>query len=205
LHPTDTYRPYRNDITFNVDAKHGGLNLHVPPWNTQATFLSSTELATLKELAIQGKYQYCSTTASSNTDTLLLNVHGHAPSAQFYGFVIRYFLKIKDNYFGDDIRFKTLEEYQDVLRAKRDGNEEMVNAHPPHKKSNDLDVILSVTADESSVILPANLYSAKNHTRIEIASLTADLRFTNYYMDVEVVLQTLAFPRAAKKMVLQRR
>ncbi|KAN0104420.1 hypothetical protein V8E51_010165 [Hyaloscypha variabilis] len=197
--PLSTYRPYRNDITFNVDAKHGGLNLHVPPWNTQATFLSSTELATLKELAIQGKYQYCSTTASSNTDTLLLNVHGHAPSAQFYGFVIRYFLKIKDNYFGDDIRFKTLEEYQDVLRAKRDGNEEMVNPQPPHKKSNDLDVILSVTADESSVILPSNLYSSKNHTRIEIASLAADLRFTNYYMDVEVVLQTLAFSQGSEE------
>jgi hypothetical protein len=194
-----TYRPYRNDITFNVDAKQGGLNLHIPPWNTQATFLSSTELATLKELAIQGKYQYCSTTTTSNTDTLLLNVHGHATSAQFYGFVIRYFLKIKDNYFGDDIRFKTLEEYQDVLRAKRDGNEEIVNPQPPHKKSNDLDVILSVTADESSVILPCNLYSAKNHTRIEITSLAADLRFTNYYMDVEFILQTLAFSQGSEE------
>ena len=197
--PLSTYRPYRNGITFNVDAKRGGLNLHIPPWNTQATFLSSTELATLKELAIQGTYQYCSTTATSNTDTLLLHVHGHAPSAQFYGFVIRYFLKIKDNYFGDDIRFKTLEEYQEVLCAERDGNEEAMNSQPPHKKSNDLDVILSVTADESSVILPSNLYSAKNHTRIEIASLAADLRFTNYYMDVEVVLQTLAFSQGSEE------
>lgn len=197
--PLDTYRPYRNDITFNVNAKHGGLNLHVPPWNTQASFLSSTELATLKELAIQGKYQYCSATATSNTDTLLLNISGHAPSAQFYGFVIRYFLKIKDNYFGDDIRFRTLEEYQDVLRAKRNGNDETANAQPPHKKSNDLDVILSITADESSVILPTNLYSAKNHTRIEIASLAADLRFTNYYMDVEVVLHTLAFSQGSEE------
>ncbi|KAH8775736.1 hypothetical protein F5882DRAFT_504016 [Hyaloscypha sp. PMI_1271] len=197
--PLSIYRPHRNDITFNVDAKQGGLNLHIPPWNTQATFLNSTELATLKELAIQGKYQYCSTTATSNTDTLLLNVHGHATSAQFYGFVIRYFLKIKDNYFGDDIRFKTLEEYQDVLRGKRDGNEETVNPQPPHKKSNDLDVILSVTADESSVILPCNLYSAKNHTRIEIASLAADLRFTNYYMDVEFLLQTLAFSQGSEE------
>ena len=190
--PIDRYRPHRNDISFNVEAKQGGLNLHVPPWNTQATFLSSTELATLKTLAIEGKYQYCATTSTSNTDTLLLDVYGHAPSAHFYGFVIRYFLKIKDNYFGDDIRFKTLDEYQDVLRAKREGTEP-ANTTPPHKKSNDLDVILGVTADQSSVILPSNLYSAKNHTRIEIATLAADLRFTNYYMDLEVVLNTLAF------------
>ncbi|KUJ06273.1 uncharacterized protein LY89DRAFT_633199 [Mollisia scopiformis] len=190
--PIDSYCPWRNDITFDVDAKHGGLNLHVPPWNTQATFLSSTELATLKELSIDGTYQYCATTSTNNTDTLLLNVHGHAPSAMFYGFVIRYFLKLKDNYFGDDIRFKTLEEYQEVLRGKREGSDG-ASSQPPHKKSNDLDVILSITADESSVILPSNLYSAKNHTRIEIPTLAADLRFTNYYMDLDCVLSTLAF------------
>jgi len=190
--PLDNYRPYRNIVPFDVNVKHGGLNLHVPPWNTQATFLNSTELATLKELKISGKYQYCSTTSTSNTDTLLLEVHGHAPTAQFYGFVIRYFLKIKDNYFGDDIRFKTLEEYQDVLQARREGNDDNPN-QPPHKKSNDLDVILAVTADESSVILPANLYTAKEHIRIDIATLAADLRFTNYYMDLDVVLSTLAF------------
>ncbi|TVY35227.1 Protein CSF1 [Lachnellula subtilissima] len=190
--PLHNYRPYRNDVPFDVDMKHGGLNLHVPPWNTQATFLNSTELATLKELKINGKYQYCATTSTSNTDTLLLDVHGYAPTAQFYGFVIRYFLKIKDNYFGDDIRFKTLEEYQDVLRARREGSDDSSN-HPPNKKSNDLDVIIAVTADESSVILPANLYTAKEHVRIDIATLAADLRFTNYYMDLDVVLSTLAF------------
>ncbi|KAF8849995.1 hypothetical protein BDZ45DRAFT_210335 [Acephala macrosclerotiorum] len=191
--PLESYRPYRNAIKFDVDGKRGGLNLHVPPWNTQATFLSSTELATLKDLAIDGTYQYCATTSTSNTDTLLLNIHGHSPSALFYGFVIRYFLKLKDNYFGDDIRFKTLEEYQEVLRTNLGEGDQQSSSRPPHKKSNDLDVILGITADESSVILPSNLYSAKNHTRIEIATLAADLRFTNYYMDLDCVLSTLAF------------
>jgi len=189
--PLDKYRPHRTDISFKVDAKQGGLNLHVPPWNTQATFMNSPEIATLKTLAIQGKYQYCATTSPTNTDTLLLNVHGDRPTAQFYGFVIRYYLKVKDNYFGEDIRFKTLEEYQEVLRAQRGEITEVIPAQP-HKKSNDLDVILSVSADNTNVILPANLYTAKNHIRIEIARLEADLRFTNYYMDLEVVLSTLA-------------
>jgi len=190
--PLDKYRPYRNDISFNVHMKHGGLDLHVPPWNTQATFLSSTELAQLKSLAIQGTYQYCSTTSTSNTDTLLLDIRGHAPTAQFYGFFVRYFLKVKDNYFGEDVHFKTLEEYQDVLRAMP-GQDVEISHTQPLKTSNDLDVILSVSADESSVILPTNLYSAKNHISIDIGTLAADLRFTNYYMDIEVVLSTLAF------------
>ncbi|KAG9235805.1 hypothetical protein BJ875DRAFT_494731 [Amylocarpus encephaloides] len=198
LIPLDTFRPYRNDISFDVDASNGGLNLHVPPWNTQATFLASTEIATLRDLKIVGKYQYCATTSTSNTDTLLLEVYGDTPTAQFYGFVIRYYLKIKDNYFGDDIRFKTLEEYQEALRVRRQG---VAGPHDkqPHKKSNDLDVVLSVKADDSSVILPANLYTAKEHTRIEIATLAADLRFTNYYMDLDVVLSTLAFSSGSEE------
>lgn len=190
--PLDRYRPYRNDISFDVDAKHGGLSLHVPPWNTQATFLSSTEIAQLKTLDIHGKYQYCSTTSPNNTDTLLLDVYGNTPSCHFYGFIIRYFLKIKDNYFGDDIHFKTLEEYHDLLHSNHGDLTQNTNDQP-HKKSNDLDVILSVNADNSSVILPSNLYSAQNHTSIDIASLAADLRFTNYYMDLEVSLSSLAF------------
>ncbi|APA06183.1 hypothetical protein SS1G_01342 [Sclerotinia sclerotiorum 1980 UF-70] len=190
--PIDTFRPHRNDISFDVLAKQGGLNLHVPPWNTQATFVNSTEIAQLDTLKLGGKYQYCATTSSSNTDTLILDVYGNGATAQFYGFVLRYYLKVKDNYFGDDIHFRTLEEHQDAIRIKTASSQEATNVQP-HKKSNDLDVILSVSADESSVILPANLYSAKSHVRIDIATLAADLRFTNYYMDLDVELSTLAF------------
>lgn len=195
--PLENYRPHKNDIPFRVSTKHGGLNLHVPPWNTQATFMSSMEIATLKEMEIDGKYQYCATTSTSNTDTLLLNVHGLGQTAQLYGFVVRYYLKVKDNYFGDDIRFRTIEEYQELLRATQRREGEAANPQPPHKKSNDLDVILSMNTREFSVILPSNLYSAKNNIRIEIATLAADLRFTNYYMDLDVVLSTLAFSRGS--------
>ncbi|CZT00658.1 related to CSF1 protein [Rhynchosporium graminicola] len=194
--PLENFRPHLNNIPFKVSARNGGLNLNVPSWSTQATFMETTEIATLKELEIDGTYQYNATTATSNTDTLLLKVYGLGATPQFYGFVIRYYLKVKDNYFGDDIRFRTLEEYQDSLRAIQSG-EDNIASQPPHKIANDLDVILSVSADNSSVILPSNLYTSKNHVRIDIASLAADLRFTNYYMDLEVVLSPLAFSQGS--------
>ncbi|KAH8804976.1 hypothetical protein F5884DRAFT_681490 [Xylogone sp. PMI_703] len=192
LIPMDNYRPHRNTISFTTDMYHGGIRLQVPPWNTQATFMRSTTVAQLRSLAIKGDYQYCASTSPSNTDILFLDIRGHSPSVTLYGFVIRYFLKIKDNYFGEDIHFKTLEEYQEVLRNKRDGQREN-SVTQPHKKSNDLDVILSISAEEPNIILPSNLYSAKRHTRIETAGLTADLRFTNYFMELEVLFSTLAF------------
>lgn len=190
--PMNKFRPHRNDISFDVKTHTGGLNLHVPPWNTQATFLTSTELANLKDLEVQGTYQYCATTSPSNTDTLVVNISGRSLELQLYGFLIRYLMRIKDNYFGEDIRFKTLEEYQQILQANLGGHATDLSNTPPHKKSNDLDVILSVGANCISALLPANLYSAKKHVRMETADLTLDLRFTNYYMDMELSLSPLA-------------
>lgn len=190
--PLDKFRPHTNDITFDVTAETGGLDMHVPPWNTQATFLSSTELALLKGLSLNGKYQYCGTTGANNTDTLLLDLHGSQLSVQLYGFLIRYLMKIKDNYFGDDIHFKTLDEYQELLSQKQSDPDTSTSESPPSKKSNDLDVILSITAEDIGGLLPSNLYCCKNHVRIDISSLAADLRFTNYYMDLQVAFSTLA-------------
>jgi hypothetical protein len=190
--PMNKFRSHRNDISFDVKAHTGGLNLHVPPWNTQATFLASTELANLKDLEVQGTYQYCATTSPSNTDTLLVNISGRSLELQLYGFLIRYLMRIKDNYFGEDIRFKTLEEYQQILQANLEAHPADQSNTPPHKKSNDLDVILSVSANCISALLPANLYSAKKHIRMETADLALDLRFTNYYMDMELSLSPLA-------------
>jgi hypothetical protein len=196
--PMDKYRPFRNDVPFNVDLEHGGLKLHVPPWNTQATFLTSTEFAQLKALALRGTYEYCATTSTSNTDTLLLDIHGFSPTAQFYGFIVRYFLRIKDNYFGDDIQFKTLEEYQNILRANL--NDELeIHSSQPHKKSSDLDVVLTIAVEDSNAILPSNLYSAKSHIDIRVERMTADLRFTNYYMDLDLVISSLSFSQGGEE------
>ncbi|KFY24277.1 hypothetical protein V491_02218 [Pseudogymnoascus sp. VKM F-3775] len=196
--PLDKYRPQRNNVPFDVAIDRANLLLHVPSWKTQATFMTSNELAQVEGVTIGGKYQYCDTTSPSNTDTLLVDVSGRNLEVQLYGFLIRYFMKIKDNYFGEDIHFKTLEEYQKIINAKDPDTEALLNK-PPHKKSNDLDVIISIGCKNSGALLPANLYSAKDHVRVEIATLSADLRFTNYYMDLNVSLSPLVFSQGMQE------
>ncbi|KAH8912894.1 hypothetical protein BR93DRAFT_974330 [Coniochaeta sp. PMI_546] len=189
--PIDQYRPNKNAIPFDVRAETATIDLHIPPWNTQASFLQSSDVGQLENLLITGAYNYNATTSPANTDTLVLNVTGQSPVARLYGFTIRYFLKLKDNYFGDDIHFKTLEEYQESLRLKESKPEVALANRPPHKKSNDLDVILNIRADDPKVFLPANLYASQRYVQIDTASLSADLRFTNYYMDLDLVLAPL--------------
>ncbi|RYO82814.1 hypothetical protein DL764_009553 [Monosporascus ibericus] len=179
-------------LYLNVNDSLLNSSLHAPPWNTQASFLTCKEIGRLENLIADGKYHYNATTSSANIDTLVLNVSGQSPTLYLYGFLVRYFLQLKDNYFGDHIHFKTLDEYQQTLRPETNSPESTSANRPPHKKSNDLDIILSVRADDPRILLPANLYSARRHVQMEAAALSADLRFTNYYMDLDLCLSPLS-------------
>ncbi|TQS39386.1 hypothetical protein Golomagni_00092 [Golovinomyces magnicellulatus] len=193
--PLQNYRPHHNDLSFDIEMENIGFNLHVPPWNTQATFLDSNELGTLKNLNFKGKFQYCSVISSSNTDTFLIDIICHSLSANIFGFAIRLLLKIKDNYFGEDFHFKTLEEYQKSLNVQ--GKPQNL-PKPPHMSSNDLDIIMSIYADHCNLNLPSNLYSAINSICIEIKDVTTDLRFNNYFMDYELEFSTISLSQSSE-------
>ncbi len=189
--PIDSFRPSKNAIPFEVRAETAHVSLNVPGWNTKASFLSTKEIGHLESLRVDGAYHYNSTTSPMNTDTLVLNVSAQSPVARLHGFVIRYFLKLKDNYFGEDVHFKTLEEYQETLRLVAANPEAEAANKPPPKKSNDLDVMLSLRIDDPKALLPANLYSSNRHIQIDTTLLSVDLRFTNYYMDLDLALAPL--------------
>ena len=54
-------------------------------------------------------------------------------------------------------------------------------------------MVLSINVDLVGALLPANLYSCKNHVRLDTPNLNVDLRFTNYYMDLALLLSPIAF------------
>ena len=194
--PLTNYRPLKSKVTFDVDAYHGGFKLYTPTWNTQHTFIDDQDIATLKDLKIDGYYNYCTSTAPGLTDTAVLNVHGMAPTIHLYGFLVRYFIKFKDNYFGDDLHFQTLEEYQ--RRINTPGAHDTAQRIDDSQAgfNNDLDVVVTVTADNACLMLPANLYSASKNIKIDLSSIALDLRFTNYYMDLEASFSPLAVSQA---------
>ena len=190
--PSKDFRPARNKVIFDVDAHDGGLKLLTSPRSTQHTFLDDTDVASLERLRMNGSYSYFTTTSPSLTDVLLLSVHGSSPRISLYGFMIRYFMKIKDNYFGDDIHFRTWEEYQSQVQKYEGSKVEDTSAGQHNRVSNDLDVILGITAEQSCALLPAHLYSSQENVRFEVCSIAADLRITNYYMDLAVTSSPIA-------------
>jgi len=193
--PLKAFRPTRNEISFDVGAHDGGFELRTPHWNTQHTFLNDTGVASLKKLKIKGLYDYSTTTSPSLTDILRMEVHGDSPRINLYGFLIRYLMKVKDNYFGEDLHFRTLEEYQAHIRDQNSPNRKNSDSVPHAKISNDLDVILKIVAERSIASLPARLYSSAEIVELDIPSIVADLRFTNYYMDLAVYFSPISVAR----------
>ncbi|KAJ9363973.1 hypothetical protein C8Q69DRAFT_528319 [Paecilomyces variotii] len=186
--PMTKFRPDLNAVLFNVSLHKGAIDVVTPVWNTLRTFLTNKSVAVLESLAIDGSYTYHLSTSPALTDTLVLNVAGLGPKLYLYGFLMRYFMKIKDNYFGEEMHFKTLEEFQESANSESPTEHHGLN---PGRKSNDLDVIIHVSVDNACALLPANIYDRRNSIRLTTTSIEADMRFTNYYMDLETSISPL--------------
>lgn len=187
--PLDKFCAEQNAVDFNVSLRRAEIDFVAPMWDTLHTFLKNKTTAALDTLTIDGTYNYFLSTSSELTDTLLLNLRGISPELYSFGFLIKSFMTVKENYFGENVHFKTLEEYQELAyagdaSAAHDG----IN---PNKKTNDLDVVLHVTVDNPCVLLPENLYDDHNYVRLTAPCLDIDLRFTNYYMDLQFSLAPL--------------
>ncbi|KAF1952360.1 hypothetical protein CC80DRAFT_596715 [Byssothecium circinans] len=185
LIPLDKFRPKQNEIRFDVQGEDMGLEVRTSSQNTITTFAESKDLAQLGGLTLTGSHTYMSETSPMNTDTLFMDLRAEKLHVELYGWLVHHFMKLKDNYFGEDMHFKTLEEFQGLSNNGLPGGG-TAPENEPAKLSSDLDVILSISVDDAVAVLPSNLYSAENSVRAELPFISADLRFTNYYMDLMV-------------------
>jgi hypothetical protein len=183
--PLDKFRPLQNEIKFDVQGHHLGLEVSMPLKNTLKTFVHSPNVAQLGGLTLSGSHTYLTETSQMNTDRLFMDIQGHKLNFEMYGWLIHHFMKLKDNYFGDDMHFKTLEEFQGRPSVSLAADGTAPNGQAL-KVSNDLDVILCISVDQASVLVPSNLYSAERSIRADLPYASGDLRFTNYYMDLMV-------------------
>lgn len=182
------FRPSSSVVEFTVETvsvmKDGGLlevGVRTPAWNTWDCSLQHPEsLGRVEHAKLKGSYEFFGNNSPGLIDTLTLDIDGEGLELALHGFLIRYFLILKDNYFGEHLHFKTLEEWQAQERARAHGQPLPPSA--PFVKSNDLDVILRVRAKDLAVLLPKHLYDAKQHLRFDVPTLGLDMRFTNYYM-----------------------
>lgn len=184
--PFKTFRPPRNQVSFDVKASDGGVEIFSPPWNTYQTFLEDSNIARMDYIRLHGSYDYSTSTRPGLTDILILNLDGSSLKVHLYGFFVRYLLNLKDNYFGENLHFRTVEEYQAQHANQEKSNNGVLETALHTRISNDLDVIMAINIDNPNIKLPTHLYSASEYVSLDISSVGLDLRFTNYYMDLAV-------------------
>ncbi|KAI5781462.1 hypothetical protein EDC01DRAFT_665825 [Geopyxis carbonaria] len=176
--------------TISLVENGGSLDLGVmtPLWNTwNCSLKNQTSLGKVGQVKLKGSYEFYSSTGPDLIDCLTLDLDGEDLELILHGFLLRYFLTIKENYFGENVHFKTLEEWQ---RTPTPPN----NADPTEQisKSNDIDIVLGVKAKDIIISLPKNIYEAQQHIKLNVPTLGLDMRFTNYYMDLQIDLSPIS-------------
>ncbi|PNS16825.1 hypothetical protein CAC42_4789 [Sphaceloma murrayae] len=183
--PIEFYRPPLSTFTFDLVTEGLVLDLLNPPRLTLWELLEDKRVGTLPFLTLKGSHTAYAEQSPDLTDTLQMEICGRDLCLTVFGYLLRYFVNFKDNYFGEFLHFRTFEEYQansgDTSFAVREEREKY-----KFRRSNDLDVILSIVIEKPTLLIPANLYSAKQYVRADLPVADVDLRVTNYYLDLQV-------------------
>ncbi|ODQ57679.1 hypothetical protein WICANDRAFT_81007 [Wickerhamomyces anomalus NRRL Y-366-8] len=183
-----------NTISYTLSTPQLSMMLDTPPWHTLNNFLEHKEVGRSKDFKIEGSYTYHSEVGLDLVDTIIIGCKGKYMVLKCYGFVVKYIISIKENYFGDFTTFKTLEEYTQLFNEGNENDnsqqESTIDQEAERKRAfkrieNEKDVHFSFDVEEGRLVLPSNIYDCSSNMSLFFSTLNMDLRFTNYYMDFE--------------------
>ncbi|GMM38704.1 Csf1 protein [Saccharomycopsis crataegensis] len=211
-----------NSINFDISSENLSLVVDTPAWSTLNTFLKNKELANGTDFKIRGSYTYYSSIELNLVDSIIVNCFLSNTTFHAYGFLIKFIMDIKENYFGENIHFQTLEEYTDKKHeneniehdsdsafSSNNGEKSVKPAFEsePEFRSrsrnktkepkqfrrieNEIDVLFSFCVDNGCLILPCNLYDSDSFIAARLPNFDIDIRFTNYYMDLQCDISPL--------------
>ncbi|QIX00751.1 hypothetical protein AMS68_006268 [Peltaster fructicola] len=194
--PLEYYRPKKNEISFDVHARNLSMRMLSSSRSTIRSLLQENRVARLPELTLLGTFESNQQQVRGLTDTLRMDIEGKGFSIQAYGFLLRHLINIKENYFGDFVHFKTLEEFQNAGDNIVEANEQLASLPKP-TPINELDVLLSIVVKDATIMLPTNLYSAREFVKAEVPEALVDLRVSSYYLDLAINISPVSIQLAA--------
>lgn len=202
--PSNTYHPETSTIPFSIDVPDLAISVSLPRWNTQSLYNHSKEQQVFhsRTFRLQASYDSWSEVRSDHIDQIKLDISLADVSFKSLGWVIRYTMVLRDNYFGSFTHFSTLVEY-----LGRHGRGEV--GDPIEKKyrlgqSNPLQVIISLMLQNGSLLLPAALpgyekYGDNAATTDDVGAslllglpeLQLDFRLHDYFMDMSLNVEEI--------------
>ncbi|KAH3684845.1 hypothetical protein WICPIJ_004198 [Wickerhamomyces pijperi] len=180
----------RSETTVNYDIQTPGfdISLNTPPWHTLNNFLLDKNVGRSGQFDISGTYTYYADIGIDFVETIIIDCRGEHVILECYGFVVKYIMMVCENYFGDFTKFQTLEEYTKNNLNPQSPQDLIVtdtSAAVAAKTENEIDVHFSFCVTESAILIPENIYDCSSNSSLCFDSLDIDIRYTNYYMDMQ--------------------
>ncbi|KAF8630636.1 hypothetical protein AX15_002787 [Amanita polypyramis BW_CC] len=156
--PSNIFRPDRTTVSFTVEAPDTTFVLSLPRWNTNALYTpkGGNTLGKARSIQLDGSYLYFSQVQEDNIEQLCLKLTSRDVVYKALGWSIRYFMVLKDNYFGSFTHFSTLYEF---LRGREEGlpfGDPIMLSYRPGK-ANMLQVTMTLDVNNSHIVLPIGL------------------------------------------------
>ncbi|KIL66260.1 hypothetical protein M378DRAFT_192008 [Amanita muscaria Koide BX008] len=156
--PANVFRPEKTTVSFAVEVPDPLLKMSLPRWNTNALHApkSGNTLGRAVSVRLDGSYLYFSQVKDDHVDQLQLKITAHDVIYKMLGWSIRYFMVLKDDYFGSFTHFSTLSE---LLKRQQNGltfGDPILLKYRPGK-ANMLQVTLAVDVTTGTIIIPAGL------------------------------------------------
>ncbi|CAO3695982.1 unnamed protein product [Umbelopsis ramanniana] len=196
--PFMKFEPDSTSIPFAIKIDQPKLAFSLPSSHTLGAFLreEDAQFGSTVYATLEGSYNYYSTVdVTQHLESLNLQVKLKGVSCKLLGSIARYFLILKDNYFGNWVHFVTVEEYRQrkqnptqYLETKRREDEAKPLQDP-------FEVYVQCLVEEATVLLPENLYDCSKSSQLEFQELQLELRNLDIYMDMHVNFSPLTWTR----------
>lgn len=177
---TNVYKK-SNKVDYVLETTYFDLSVEHPSSSTFSNFTQTEEIGNAQNFKMEGSYTYFSFMEIDSVDTIIMNCSCEDTTLKVYGFAVKYFMSLKENYFGDSTHFQTLLEFRDNF-----GDTEKENPSFEGKRlKNETDLMFSFCVDNGCLVFPCHLYDCVSHLALHFDDLDIDIRNNNYYMDLQ--------------------
>ncbi|KAH9858939.1 hypothetical protein C2E23DRAFT_880346 [Lenzites betulinus] len=204
--PFTKYQPEATAVSFWLELPDLNVDLTLPRWNMLS--LSATpdrsQVGRIGMLNMKGSYRYFADVRPEHVDQLKLEFAARDVVYKAFGWTIRYFMILRDNYFGSFTHFSTLTEYLHKRDSGQPLGDPILLQYRPGQ-SNAMQVTLGLEVDNGLMVLPAGYpgyekYCSEERSPPEdlgpclllsIPALQLHLRTNDYYMEMSLNIDTI--------------
>lgn len=169
-----------NTVDYVLETSAFDLSIEHPSSSTFSNFLQTEEIGNANNFKVEGSYTYFSFMEIDAVDTIVMDCTCDDTTVKVYGFAIKYFMALKENYFGDSTHFQNLLEFRETF-----GKNEIDPLLEGKRLKNETDLMFSFCVKNGCLAFPCHLYDCTSHLALHFDTLDIDIRNNNYYMDLQ--------------------